>query len=180
MLHPSKKQFHPPASRQKNKRRSSAKYRQGLDRAGAPFFGVMLGDGFVFWMGATYGRKLAKKGIFKKLLHEERMDYIRDQLILKHGNKIIFAARFMPGFRAPLFFTAGTLHVPFRVFLFYDGLAATLSVPLIVYAVYYFGGELEYVISKIKSIEQGIVAGIVLVVLMGIIKWVKSRKKVNQ
>ena len=41
-------------------------------------------------------------------------------------------ARFMPGLRAPIYFTAGTVGVKFHTFLFYDGLAALVSVPAIV------------------------------------------------
>lgn len=140
------------------------------------FLGVMIGDATVFWLGSHYGRKITKKWFFQKILPEERLNYVRENLLKKHGNKIIFAARFMPGFRAPLFFSAGTLHVPFRVFFFYDGLAAMISVPLIVYAVYRFGGEVDSVIRKIKSAEQAVVVIIVLVAVFSVLKWLKRRR----
>jgi protein MpaA len=127
------------------------------------FGGVMLGDSIMFWLGAHYGRRLTKKWIFHKLLPDDRLDSVKGRFN-RWGNKLIFIARFMPGLRAPIFFSAGTFHLPFRVFFFYDGLAALLSVPAIVGAVYYFGDQLEKVIKLIKKAEYGIV----YVVLAGV------------
>lgn len=127
------------------------------------FWGVMIGDSIIFLLGAKYGRMLTRRWFFAKFLPEERLEVGRKKF-KKWGNKLIFAARFMPGLRAPVFFTAGTLHVPFRVFFFYDGLAAMLSVPTIVYLVYHFGDELEMIVKKIKKVQTG-----VLLVIFGII-----------
>jgi membrane protein DedA with SNARE-associated domain len=76
--------------------------------------GVLLGDSIIYWMGRHYGPRLTKKGLFARLLPPERMERTR-KLFHKWGNKVIFAARFMPGLRAPTYFSAGTLHMPFRV-----------------------------------------------------------------
>ena len=61
----------------------------------------------------------------------------------------------MPGLRAPIFFSAGTLHLPYRIFVFYDGFAALISVPTIIGAVFYFGDELDKVVRVIQRIEHG-------------------------
>lgn len=142
--------------------------------------GVLLGDSIIFWLGAKYGRKLTKKWIFHKLLPDERLDLVKVKFHQK-GNKLIFAARFMPGLRAPIFFSAGTLHLPYRVFLFYDGTAALVSVPAIVGAVYYFGDQLEHVIRVIQRIEHGILFVIAAVILGVAGKWYfKHRKATKQ
>lgn len=143
------------------------------------YFGVMLGDSIIFLLGAKYGRRLATKGIFKKLLPPDRLDYIQDRLH-KKGNWLIFAARFMPGFRAPAYFSCGTLHVPFRVFFFFDGLAALLSVPLIVYLVYHFGDNVDEIIQDIKQFQYGIISVIVGVILFLVIKWRINKKKIEK
>src|SRR5438309_743341 len=91
--------------------------------------GVVLGDTIIFMLGAHYGRKLTKKWFFHRLLPDERLDTV-GKAFRQKGPKLLFAARFMPGLRAPLFFSAGTLHVPYRTFLVFDGGAALLSVPL--------------------------------------------------
>src|SRR3954465_1347860 len=60
------------------------------------FFGVIIGDTIIFFLGAKYGRKLTKKGIFHRLLPEDRLNAVQKQLH-KRGNVLIFMARFMPG-----------------------------------------------------------------------------------
>lgn len=139
--------------------------------------GVLAGDITIFYLGSTYGRKITKKWLFKRALSEERLKRVRLQLSRKSGKMLIFWARFTPGLRAPIFFTCGTLHVPFKTFLLLDGLAALISVPAIIGAVYYFGDYLDVVVKAIKRVEHTIVFAIVGVVFF---LWVKRffRKKV--
>jgi membrane protein DedA with SNARE-associated domain len=147
---------------------------------GVSLFGVMAGDSFIFFLGFKYGRKITQRGIFRKVLPEDRLNHV-SQLVRERGNKMIAAARFMPGLRAPIFFTAGTLHLPFRVFFFYDGGAALLSVPLIIGAVYIFGDEIDTVVRIIQRLEYGIVGVIFCVVLALAGKWyLKKRRKKSQ
>ena len=143
------------------------------------YLGVIVGDSLIFYLGATYGRKLTRRWFFGKLLPEERLTIVRSQFN-KKGNRLIFAARFMPGLRAPLFFSAGTLHLPFRVFLFYDGLAAFISVPTIIGAVYYFGDELDHVVRVIQKVEHSIVFVIITVVLAIGGKWYIGHRKLKR
>jgi membrane protein DedA with SNARE-associated domain len=143
------------------------------------FAGVMLGDSLIFLLGAKYGRRLTKKGIFHKLLPDERLNAVSVKFQEK-GNKLLFAARFMPGFRAPVYFSAGTLHVPFRTFLLYDGLAALLSVPAIVGAVYYFGDELDKVVGVIKHVEHGLVLVVFGAIALVAGKWYITHRKLNR
>jgi membrane protein DedA with SNARE-associated domain len=121
--------------------------------------GVLGGDSIIFFLGHKYGRALTKKWIFHKLLPDERLAEVRRRFH-KRGNALIFTARFLPGLRAPIFFSAGTLHLPYRVFLLYDGLAALISVPAIVGLVYYFGDEIDWIIRQIQRVEHGIALAI--------------------
>jgi membrane protein DedA with SNARE-associated domain len=131
--------------------------------------GVLVGDSAMFLLGRRYGLALAKRPLVARILPEERLERV-SEVLNKRGNKILFAARFMPGLRSPLFFTAGALGVPMRVFLFFDGMAALLSVPAIVYSVYYFGDRMEEVIAAIQRANHGIVAVIVLIVVAAFVK----------
>ncbi len=143
------------------------------------YFGVILGDSLIFSLGAVYGRKLTKQWFFHKLLPDEQLQAVRAQL-QKKGSKFVFAARFMPGFRAPLFFSAGTLHMQYKVFLFFDGLAALVSVPTIILAVYYFGDQLDKVVRVIHKIEHGIFLVIVFVVFAIFAKWYITHRKLKK
>ena len=141
------------------------------------FAGVMIGDSAMFFLGYKYGKRLTKKWLFHRLLPDSRLEAASEQFRKKGSGRILFAARFMPGLRAPLFFSAGTLHVHFWKFLRSDGLAALVSVPTIVGAVYLSGDSLEYIIGWIKRIEGGIVIALVLLVAsFGYKYWRKQRK----
>ncbi len=138
--------------------------------------GVMCGDSAMFALGRRYGLALAQKGFLRKLLPEHRLKIVSNVLVSR-GNKILFAARFMPGLRSPLFFTAGALGVKLRLFLFYDGMAALISVPAIIYSVYYFGDEMEKVVSAIERANQGIAIVIIGTALVIFLKWRRHQKK---
>ena len=143
------------------------------------FLGILVGDCIIFWLGAHYGRKLTKRWFFKRVLTPERMEQVKGKF--HHwGNRLIFIARFMPGFRAPVYFSAGTLHLPFRVFIFYDGLAALVSAPVIVYTVFFFGDQVDLVVKRIQKVESGILIMIgVAAVIVGL-KFFLSRRKRNK
>ena len=140
------------------------------------FAGVMLGDGAVFTIGALYGRKIRRLTLVRRILPPKRLKMVRHKLH-EQGNKVIFAARFMPGLRTPIFFSAGTLHLPFRVFAFYDGLAALISVPTIVYATYYFGNHVDRVVRVVKRIQFGVLATILLIIAIVVLKSWWAHKK---
>lgn len=143
---------------------------------GVCFTGVMLGDSSVFTIGATQGRKVRKLKFVKRMLPPKRQRALRKRLHA-HAEKVIFAARFMPGLRTPVFFTAGTLHLPFCTFFIFDGLAALISVPTVVYAVYHFGEHVDHVIRVIKKIQFGVVGTIILIAAIVILKSWWAHKK---
>lgn len=138
--------------------------------------GVMIGDSFIFFLGRKYGPKIVGKGIFKRVLTQERFEYVKEK-VKTGGNKFIFAARFMPGLRAPVYFSSGSLGVSYLRFFLLDGSAALISVPAIVYSVYYFGDQLDRVIQVIKRIEHGIIFVILAAVLFYAIKWFIKKKR---
>lgn len=138
--------------------------------------GVLAGDFMIYGFGRKYGVRLLRQGVFVKILPPERMKIVQS-LFHRWGNKMIFAARFMPGLRAPTYFTAGSLHLPFRVFVFYDGLAALLSVPLITGATYFFGDHIDRVIQVTRQVQHGIAGLIVVVVLMLVLKHYLAQRR---
>jgi membrane protein DedA with SNARE-associated domain len=142
-------------------------------------FGVMMGDSLIFFLGHHFGRRLTKKWLFHKLLPDDRL-YAVQRKFHRRGNKLIFAARFMPGLRAPIFFSAGTLHLPARVFWFYDGLAALVSVPLIIGAVYYFGDQVDRVVRAVRKIEHGLGFVILAVLIAMACKWYITHRKLKR
>lgn len=146
---------------------------------GVALIGVMLGDSIIFYLGHHFGRRLTKKWFFHKLLPDDRLAAVQKKFH-KRGNKLIFAARFMPGLRAPIFFSAGTLHLPARVFWFYDGLAAMISVPSIIGAVYYFGDQVDRILREVRRVEHSVLFVIVGIVLVMFGKWYVTHRKLKR
>jgi membrane protein DedA with SNARE-associated domain len=95
----------------------------------------------------------------------------------------LFIGRFLPGLRAPIFFTAGSMKVPFVKFLFFDGLAALISVPVFVWLGHWlwekFHDDIEQFNRSLHKTNQ--YAGwaalvIVAVVVSGFLIWRRKRR----
>lgn len=144
---------------------------------GVGLAGVMLGDGAMFQIGRRFGYRVFEWRWMSKIMHAERLESVKQNL-QNHGYKVIFSARFMPGVRSLVFLSSGALGIPFRVFLLFDGLAAMISVPAIVYSCYFFGDQINNAVGVIKSVEQAIVALIGLGILYFLVKYFV--KKIRQ
>ncbi|HEX4925827.1 MAG TPA: DedA family protein, partial [Bdellovibrionales bacterium] len=140
----------------------------------AGYIGVLMGDVLLFMIGRKYGRRVFQLPVFRRIFTEERIVQA-EQAIQKNANKICFTARFLPGLRAPIYLTAGILKVRPIVFLFQDGLAALLSVPIWVYIGYKFGSEMDTVLSVAKKIQIYILLGIAALIVFWL--WRRAQKK---
>jgi membrane protein DedA with SNARE-associated domain len=138
--------------------------------------GVLVGDSFVFYLGRHFGRKLLKRWPFRLFIEEKKIESIRVRLHA-HRGKLLFSARFMPGVRSTVFFVSGLLHIPYPKLLVYDGMAAMVSVPTIIYSVYYFGDYIEYVVRLIKKVEGGIAGLIAAIVLVFLVRYILKKRK---
>lgn len=141
-------------------------------------FGVLSGDSTVYTIGRVLGIKVLNSKFFGKIVTPARYESISSKL-KNHGNTIIFAARFMPGLRSPIFMIAGITHfVSYTRFILIDGVAAIISVPLWVY-VGYFGAsrmdDLKDIIIKTKYGMFIVIAAIILFIV--IMKFVKKKIK---
>lgn len=140
------------------------------------FVGVLLGDSFAYMLGKRYGLSIAQHRFLARIFSPERIDGV-ESLFHSKGNRILFVARFMPGLRALVFFTAGTVRVPYRVFILYDGMAALLSVPAVVFGAYYFGDEFDYFLRVVRSVGHGALAIGLLIIGAAVFRWSLSRRR---
>jgi membrane protein DedA with SNARE-associated domain len=139
--------------------------------------GVLIGDSIIFF----FGRKLSSSvkagkaalGPFKHLLTPQKLNKIWKSFS-KYGNKIIFGGRFAAGLRAPLFFTAGLSGMPYHKFIFWDALAAMISVPLFTWLAFHFGEEIDalkgVIIQSKKIAAIVIVSAIAVFVIYKVVK----------
>jgi len=136
--------------------------------------GVLAGDSLMFWVGRHYGERARQLRWVAWLLTPRR--YMRiEQLYRRHGNRLMFIARFLPGLRTPIYLTAGmTRRVPFWRFFALDGLAAVLSVPIWVYLGYYGAENHEWLLMWIKRGKTVLLIALG-VLLAGVLFWLWRR-----
>ncbi|MBC7365963.1 MAG: DedA family protein [Undibacterium sp.] len=96
------------------------------------YAGVLCGDSMIFFAGRRFGTRLLGTVWFRRIFPPVKQARV-EELFAKHGATGLFIGRFLPGLRAPIFFSAGSLKVSFLKFLVLDGLAALLSVPFFVW-----------------------------------------------
>jgi len=126
--------------------------------------GIIGGDSIIFFVGKKFGRRmLRQKKFFLKIITLKRLLKAK-RFFRKHGNKAIFLGRFLPGLRAPLFFTSGLLNIRPMVFITLDFFAALISVPLFIYLAYYFGAEISWFMATLKNIQKYVFIGIATLV----------------
>jgi membrane protein DedA with SNARE-associated domain len=107
------------------------------------FVAILAGDSMLFWIGYRFGHRIFQIPILNKLLTPDRVRKVNEKFH-KYGNRVVFVARFMAGVRGTVFLTAGVLKMPYRRFILFDGMAALVSAPLVIYIAYRFGSHLEY------------------------------------
>ena len=109
----------------------------------AGMIGVLSGDTIVFFIGrhGVSSNNFVARHI-RKVLTTKRRERVEAHF-RKHGALTVFAGRFMPGLRSPVFAMAGLSHMSLGRFLLVDGMAAAISVPVFVLLGYHFAHEID-------------------------------------
>jgi membrane protein DedA with SNARE-associated domain len=140
-------------------------------------FAVLAGDTIAFFFGRRYGRRVLASNLARRYFTPKRQLRTR-AYFRKFGSKVVLVGRFTPGLRFTIFFTAGTLHVRPSVFFIYDFAAAAFSVPILVYVAWFFGGQIDKVITYARRTEHGILVAIVILAAVIVIKLLRRRKRI--
>jgi membrane protein DedA with SNARE-associated domain len=140
------------------------------------FVGVLSGDIVLYWVGHHWGEHIMDWRITRWVLTPEREKQMIS-LYHRHGIKIIFSARFVAGFRAAAFLTAGIVRIPFWKFLAVDGVAALVGVPLGFGVAYLFTDQFPAIMRGVHRVERlAILAGMVLLAaIIGYLAYRRSR-----
>lgn len=127
--------------------------------------GVIIGDSIIFSLGRYLGPRVTKLPGLKHIITPENYAKIQEKAH-RHGDKILFVARFLPGLRAPIFIVSGISHrVTLLKFIAMDGIAASISVPALVFLGYFFAYDIGDVIKYIRKFEHFIFGALVALVL---------------
>lgn len=94
------------------------------------YVGIVIADCGIYWLGRILGRPVVYKAPLRWIIGRRDVDWSAEMF---HANsfKIIFASRFLPGTRFPIYFSAGLLKTNFSLFLIYFLIAITIWTPLL-------------------------------------------------
>ena len=138
--------------------------------------GVLVGDGLMFVLGRIYGTQILRFRPIAKLMPPKRYAQVQQQFD-KHGNRVLFGARFIPGLRSPIFLTAGMSgKVSFWQWLIMDGLAALISVPIWIYLGDFGAENRDWLMHKIHQFQNGFMGLVVILTLWLIWFWWRKRQ----
>jgi membrane protein DedA with SNARE-associated domain len=137
--------------------------------------GILVGDSVIYFAGRWAGRRVAEVWPFRKLITPEKLERV-ERLLRQRGKVVVVVARFLPGLRAPTYFTVGHSRVPYWEFLAFDGLAAAVSAPLWVCLGFWFGDDIEKAARAGSKFGGYILAGVGVVVIVLLVRaWLKRR-----
>lgn len=138
--------------------------------------GVLSGDSIMFILGSKLGPRVTKLPLLKHLITPGIYAKIQEK-VRRYGVKILFIARFLPGLRAPIFVTTGISHkVKFWKFILLDGSAALISVPMWIYAGYYFANDLNRLLEFARKSQIVVLFVFLLIIaLFVIVRHIKKK-----
>lgn len=135
---------------------------------------AILGNTSNYWIARFFGSRIIDSGKVKQLT-PERMAKL-DTFFEKYGGLTIIITRFMPFFRTFAPFIAGTGHMNFGKFTFFNVIGGIAWVTSFVLVGYFFGG-IPFVQDNFEVIVLGIVAVSVAPAIIGAAKAALSSRK---
>lgn len=137
--------------------------------------GILAGDSVIFFAGRRFGVRVADFKPLRRIITPEKLERV-EKLMRRRGNVVVMLARYLPGIRAPTYFTAGHARLPYWEFLLFDGAAATISAPLWVCLGFWFGSDIESAAHQAQRFGHYILAAMAVVVLVLALRWVRARR----
>jgi membrane protein DedA with SNARE-associated domain len=137
--------------------------------------GILAGDSVIFWAGRRFGFRVADFKPLRRVVTPEKLEKV-EKLMRRRGNVVVILARYLPGIRAPTYFTAGHARMPYWEFLLYDGAAAMISAPVWVSLGFYFGSNIEAATRQAQRFGHYILTAMAVVILVLALRWVRSRR----
>ncbi|MEM6506716.1 MAG: DedA family protein [Planctomycetota bacterium] len=129
---------------------------------------IIGSDVLIYFAGRKFGPSIHRHPILKRIVGSRNLARTR-VAFARHRAKFVFFARFLPGLRAPAFFTAGTFKMPFKKFLLWDGLAACISVPPAMIVGFLFHDNIEWARTKLSQGQTigFVIIGVVILLFIG-------------
>jgi membrane protein DedA with SNARE-associated domain len=137
--------------------------------------GILAGDSVIYLAGRRFGVRVADFRPLRRMITPEKLQTV-ERKIRTRGNVVVVFARFLPGLRAPTFFTVGHARMPYWEFLLFDGFAALVSAPLWVCIGFWFGSDLQAAASWARKFSHYILLGVAVILLALVLRWIQQRR----
>jgi membrane protein DedA with SNARE-associated domain len=121
------------------------------------YVGVLTGDLVVYSFGRRFGDIILRHPHVLRFLTPARQKRI-ERYFARHGNRTVFLVRHLAVLRAPTHLIAGAMKMPGWRFLLWDGLAALVSVPIMVGIGYFFADSVTVLQHNLRRIEYWLFA----------------------
>ena len=137
--------------------------------------GILAGDTVIFLAGRRFGHRVADFRPLRRIITPKKLELV-EKKVRTRGNIVVMFARFVPGLRAPTFFTVGHARMPFWEFLLFDGAAALVSAPLWVCVGFWFGSDLEEAARVAGRFSHYILLAVAVVLAALGARWLQARR----
>ena len=135
--------------------------------------GLVAGDALTFWTGRHWGARWVRQPWAARFVPPQRLPALED-MARRHAVPASFVTRFLVGQRSTLFFIAGTLRMPWRGFLWGNGVAAVLHVVMLLSAVRMVGWRWPDLQDAFDRADDRLT--VALVVLLFVL-WMRGRRR---
>lgn len=139
--------------------------------------GVLSADMLIFHWGHRFGARFLQHRWAARMLPPARLLAVQATM-RRWGPGYLFLVRFMPGMRTALLFAAGSLKMPYRHLLLFDGAAGLVELPLLVVAVRLVGGRWQDILDTVQrwqSVLWPVMA--VLAAAAALVLWLRRRRQ---
>jgi membrane-associated protein len=132
-----------------------------------------VGDNLGYMIGYRGGRPLLER--YQRIFHIRARTIARgERLFNRYGSVTIFFARFLFGMRIIAGPMAGVLRMPWKRFVLFNFLGASVWVSAITLIGYFFGSQWEFVVALVKRMNIVVLAVVGVLIL---ILWWRRRQR---
>jgi len=117
------------------------------------YWGLLLTDFSLYWVGKKYGREVIEHKRFRRILSAERLSTLEEKF-KKWGIYVVFVGRHFLGIRAQVFLAAGVMRMSTLKFILADAVSAILTMTLMVGIGFLGGNSIQILQKDLKRMEH--------------------------
>ncbi|MGZ5269271.1 MAG: DedA family protein [Ramlibacter sp.] len=139
--------------------------------------GVLCADALIFHWGHRFGARLLQHRWAARMLPPDRLAVLQATM-RRWGPAYLCLVRFLPGMRSALLFAAGSMKIPYRHLVLFDGGAGLVELPLLIYAVRLVGGRWQDILAAVQRWQSILLPAALLLaagVWLGL--WLRRRRQ---